>query len=201
MAQWRGFDGAVKEARRVFVTVGLFSCVINILMLTGPLFMLQIYDRVLTSRSVSTLTALFALVIGLYLFMGILDLVRSRVLTRVGHSLDAALGRDAFLDAIVAPLGRDNTPRSEPVRDVDQVRQFLSSTGITALFDMPWMPIYIAIVFLIHPLLGALAAGGALVLFAIALATDRVARPLLKDSGGLSAQRSAIVASGARNCE
>ncbi|MEM0909143.1 MAG: type I secretion system permease/ATPase, partial [Pseudomonadota bacterium] len=111
------------------------------------------------------------------------------------------LGRDAFLDAIVAPLGRDNTPRSEPVRDVDQVRQFLSSTGITALFDMPWMPIYIAIVFLIHPLLGALAAGGALVLFAIALATDRVARPLLKDSGGLSAQRSAIVASGARNCE
>ena len=201
MAQWSGFDAAIAATRKVFVTIMLFSCIINILMLTGPLFMLQIYDRVLTSRSVSTLVALFALVIGLYFFMGVLDLVRSRVLTRVGHRLDAALGRDAFLDAIIAPLSRDNAPKSEPVRDLDQVRQFLSSNGISALFDMPWMPIYMAIVFAIHPALGALALFGAVVLFLIAYMTDRAARPLLRSSGSLSAQRNAVVASGARNCE
>ena len=201
MTQSRGFSEAVAAARKVFVTIMLFSCVINILMLTGPLFMLQVYDRVLTSRSISTLTALFLLVIGLYFFMGILDLVRSRVLTRVGHRLDAALGRDAFLTAIAAPAARTTGPKSDPVRDVDQLRNFLSSNGVTALFDMPWLPIYIGIVFLIHPALGLLATGGALVLFVIALFTDRVARPLLRSSGSLAVERNGIVSAGARNSE
>jgi len=201
MKPTRGFDQAVAAARKVFTTLMLFSCVINILMLTGPLFMLQVYDRVLTSRSVSTLAALFVLVIGLYFFMGVLDLIRSRVLTRVGHRLDSALGREAFLSAIASPVGRVTGPKSDPVRDVDQLRNFLSSSGITALFDMPWMPIYIAIVFAIHPALGLLAVIGAVVLFIIALATDRVARPLLRTSGSLSVERNGIVSAGARNSE
>lgn len=201
MTQSRGFQEAIAAARKVFVTIMLFSCVINILMLTGPLFMLQVYDRVLTSRSISTLTALFILVIALYLFMGVLDLVRSRVLTRVGHRLDAALGRDAFLSAIAAPAARTTGPKSDPVRDVDQLRNFLSSNGVTALFDMPWLPIYIGIVFLVHPSLGLLATAGALVLFVIALFTDRAARPLLRSSGSLAVERNGIVAAGARNSE
>ncbi|GAB5378184.1 MAG: type I secretion system permease/ATPase [Acuticoccus sp.] len=179
----------------------MFSCVINILMLTGPLFMLQIYDRVLTSRSVSTLAALFVLVVGLYFFMGVLDLVRSRVLTRVGHRLDGALGRDAFLAAIGATAARPGAGKSDPVRDVDQLRNFLSSNGVTALFDMPWLPIYVAIVFAINIWLGLLAAAGAVVLFIIALWTDQVARPLLRQSGGLSVERNNIVTAGARNSE
>ncbi len=201
MTQSRGFSEAVAAARKVFTTVLLFSCVINLLMLTGPLFMLQVYDRVLTSRSVSTLLALFLLVIALYFFMGVLDLVRSRVLTRVGHRLDAALGRDAFLSAIAAPAARSTGPKSDPVRDVDQLRNFLSSSGVTALFDMPWLPIYIGIVFLIHPALGLLACAGAVVLFIIALLTDRVARPLLRSSGSLAVERNGIISAGARNSE
>ncbi len=90
---------AIAATRRTFISVAGFSCVVNLLMLTGPLFMLQIYDRVLTSRSVPTLIALTGLVIGLYLFMGIIDLVRYRVLTRIGHRFDDAVGRSAFLAA------------------------------------------------------------------------------------------------------
>ncbi|WP_256461713.1 type I secretion system permease/ATPase [Acuticoccus sp. I52.16.1] len=193
---------AIAATRRTFITVAAFSCVVNLLMLTGPLFMLQIYDRVLTSRSVPTLIALTGLVVFLYCFMGIIDLVRYRILTRVGHRFDDAVGRSAFLSQVSAPVKSGPlAAKSEPVRDVDQLRQFFSSPGVTALFDMPWMPIYIAIVFAIHPLLGMLALLGAFVLFAIALVTDRAARPLIKQSGEFSAQRNSVVSSGRRNAE
>ncbi|WP_075220535.1 type I secretion system permease/ATPase [Acuticoccus yangtzensis] len=193
---------AIAATRRTFISVAAFSCVVNILMLTGPLFMLQIYDRVLTSRSVPTLVALTGLVVGIYLFMGIIDLVRYRILTRIGHRFDEAVGRSAFLAQVSAPVQAGPlAAKTEPVRDVDQLRQFFSSTGVTALFDMPWMPIYIGIVFAIHPWLGLLALLGAVVLFTIAYATDRVARPAMKVSGEFSTQRNAVVNSGRRNAE
>lgn len=193
---------AIAATRRTFWAVGVFSCVVNILMLTGPLFMLQIYDRVLTSRSVPTLVALTLLVIALYVFMGIVDLVRYRVLTRIGHQFDEEVGRSAFLAQVSAPVKAGPlAAKSEPVRDVDQLRQFFSSPGITALFDMPWLPIYIGIVYLIHPWLGHLAVAGAVILFLIALVTDRMARPAMKTSSELAGQRNAIVNSGRRNAE
>ncbi|RAI03321.1 type I secretion system permease/ATPase [Acuticoccus sediminis] len=193
---------AIASTRRTFMSVAAFSCVVNILMLTGPLFMLQIYDRVLTSRSVPTLIALTGLVVGLYFFMGIIDLVRYRILTRIGHRFDEAVGRSAFLAQVSAPVQAGPlAAKSEPVRDVDQLRQFFSSPGVTALFDMPWMPIYIAIVFAIHPMLGMLALLGAVILFTIAFVTDRVARPAMKVSGEFSTQRNAVVNSGRRNAE
>ena len=193
---------AMAATRRTFTAVGLFSCVVNVLMLTGPLFMLQIYDRVLTSRSVPTLVALALLVVGLYLFMGIVDLVRYRVLTRIGHRFDEEVGRAAFTAQVSAPLkGGPMAAKSEPVRDVDQLRQFFSSPGVTALFDMPWLIVYVGIVYLIHPWLGHLAALGAVVLFAIAFGTDWIARPAIKTSSELSTQRNAIVNSGRRNAE
>ncbi|MCF3932129.1 type I secretion system permease/ATPase [Acuticoccus sp. M5D2P5] len=193
---------AISATRRTFISVGMFSCVVNILMLTGPLFMLQIYDRVLTSRSIPTLVALVILVIGLYLFMGIIDLVRYRVLTRIGHRFDEQVGREAFLAQVSAPIRLGPLAlKSEPVRDVDQLRQFFSSPGITALFDMPWMPIYLAIVYALHPWLGYLAIVGAIILFIIAIATDRAARPEIRKSAELAAQRNAIVNAGRRNAE
>ncbi len=193
---------AIASTRRVFVGVALFSCVVNILMLTGPLFMLQIYDRVLTSRSVPTLLALTGLVVGLYLFMGIVDLVRYRVLTRIGHRFDEEVGRAAFLSQVSAPVrAGPMAAKTEPVRDVDQLRQFFSSPGITALFDMPWMPFYVAIVFIIHPWLGSLAIVGAVVLLVIALVTDRAARPAIKTSSEFGAQRNSVVNAGRRNAE
>ncbi|MBJ3775771.1 type I secretion system permease/ATPase [Acuticoccus mangrovi] len=193
---------AIAATRRTFVSVAIFSCVVNILMLTGPLFMLQVYDRVLTSRSVPTLLALVVLVIGLYVFMGLIDLVRYRVLTRVGHRFDEEVGRAAFLSQVSAPIRSGPlAAKSEPVRDVDQLRQFFSSSGVTAIFDMPWLPLYVGIVFLVHPWLGYLAVLGAVVLFSIALLTDRAARPVMRQSGELAAQRNSIVSAGRRNAE
>ncbi|WP_108662373.1 type I secretion system permease/ATPase [Acuticoccus kandeliae] len=193
---------AIATTRRTFISVAIFSCVVNILMLTGPLFMLQIYDRVLTSRSIPTLIALVILVIGLYGFMGIIDLVRYRVLTRIGHRFDEDIGREAFLAQVSAPVRLGPlAAKSEPTRDVDQLRQFFSSPGITALFDMPWMPIYLAIVYALHPWLGHLAVIGAVVLFAIAIATDRASRPQVKRSAELGMQRNSIVNAGRRNAE
>ena len=195
-------QSAMASIRRTFWAVGGFSCVVNILMLTGPIFMLQIYDRVLTSRSVPTLIALAGLVVALYLFMGIVDLVRYRVLTRIGHKFDEDIGRSAFVTQVSSPIKLGPTAaKTEPVRDVDQIRSYFASPGITALFDMPWMPIYIGIVFLIHPWLGYLAVVGAIILFIIAVGVDRVARPLMRDTSALSAQRNAIVSSGRRNAE
>ena len=144
--------------------LGLFSLIVNVLMLTGPMFMLQIYDRVLTSGSVPTLLALAALAMGLYAFLGVLEYIRTRILIRVGRRLDEQLSDVSFDSAVMLSLqlGR-KAGRVDPVRDLDQLRQFLSGPGPLAIFDVPWMPAYIAIIFLFHPMLGWLAIAGAIV--------------------------------------
>lgn len=147
--------------------------VINLLMLTGPLFMLQVYDRVLTSHSVPTLVALGVLVVVLYAFYGVLEFVRNRLLVRVGMYVDEALSEAAF-DAAIS-----NTPRSAtsnvntmPVRDMEQLRHFLTSPGPLAIFDLPWMPIYLLVIFLLHPVLGIFASLAAAFLVVLAAANE-----------------------------
>ncbi|WMS44376.1 type I secretion system permease/ATPase [Acuticoccus sp. MNP-M23] len=191
---------AVRQYRYAFGAIFSFSLLINLLMLTGPLFMLQIYDRVLVSRHVETLAALFLLVIGLYAAMALLEVVRARILSRLAARLDNVAGRPAFLRTVLcsgmpADAGRD------AVRDLDRVRQFVSSSAMAGLFDMPWLPIYLAIVYLIHPALGLLATAGAVVLLVIALVTDLVTRPLVRQAGSLSGERAAMVESGRRGAE
>jgi hypothetical protein len=137
---------ALASCRRAFLAIALFSGMSNLLMLTGALFMLEIYDRVLPSRSVPTLVALLILAAGLYAAQGIIDAIRSRILVRVGHSLDEAMSLRVY-DAIVRlPLKIGGKGEgAQPVRDLDSVRAFLSGAGPVALFDLPWMPIYLAI--------------------------------------------------------
>jgi len=192
----------LKTARGALIGIGVFSCLINLLMLTGPVYMLQIYDRVLASGSVPTLLALSVIVVALYGFMAILDLVRQRILIRVGHKFDDEIGDAAFSSYVDAPMKlgplADN---AQPIRDVDQLRQFFSSPGITALFDMPWMPLYLAVVFLIHPALGLLSVAGAAILIAIAIVTDRMARKAVAQSGELAAKRAHFADSTRRNAE
>jgi len=142
---------ALNSCRRAFLAVALFSGMSNILMLTGALFMLEIYDRVLPSRSVPTLVALLILAAGLYAAQGFTDAIRSRILLRVGTSLDEALSLRVY-DAIVRlPLKiGGKSEGAQPSRDLDTVRGFLSGAGPAALFDLPWMPVYLAICFLFH---------------------------------------------------
>ena len=156
---------ALGQCRKHLAAVGLFSVFVNLLMLTSPLFMLQIYDRVLASRSEATLLALLVLVTVLFAFMGILDFVRGRVLARAGAKFQEILDARVFtavLQRSVLPVQRalPNTAS----RDLDSVRQVLSGPAPFAVFDLPWTPIFIAAIFLFHPMLGWLAVAGSAIL-------------------------------------
>jgi ABC-type protease/lipase transport system fused ATPase/permease subunit len=146
---------ALGACRRAFVATAAFSGMSNLLMLTGALFMLEVYDRILPSRSVPTLVALLFLVAGLYAAQGIIDTIRSRILVRVGHSLDESMSARVYDAIIRLPLKIGaKSEGTQPIRNLDTVRGFLSGTGPVAFFDLPWMPVYLAICFLFHTYIG-----------------------------------------------
>ena len=153
---------ALAQLRRTFVFVGFFSAILNLLMLTGPIYMLQVYDRVLSSGSVATLQGLFVIVVILYAFLGIYEFLRTRLLSRASYRLDQAVGAKALDFWMSSSLSQDpGRDQYNPVRDLDMVRGFLSSPAILGLFDLPWIPIFLAVVFFIHPWLGWLTLLGA----------------------------------------
>lgn len=155
----------------------LISAVVNILALTGAIYMLQIYDRALTSQSLPTLAALTLLALTLYLFQGLLDMTRTQILVRLGARLDESLSPLTHKVVIDMPrFGHSLAEARERGRDVDIVRNFLSTQGPQALFDLPFMPLYIAFIYLLHPWLGLLAIGGALLLAGLTLLTEIVTR-------------------------
>ena len=184
---------ALRACRSAFIGVGVMSCMINLLYLTGSIFMLEVYDRVLPSRSVPTLVGLVILAGGLYVAQGVLDLLRGRILGRIGTSLDEAINARVFETVVRLPLmvGSRNEGL-QPLRDLDNVRSFLGSMGPGAFFDLPWLPLYLAICFAFHWLLGVTALVGAIILV-IAHPDHRVhvapAGPRRHDAGG-AAQRS-----------
>jgi PrtD family type I secretion system ABC transporter len=155
----------------------VFSLVMNVLLLTGPFYMLQIYDRVLTSQSLPTLTALSILVVALLLLYGFFEFLRSRLMARVAAMVDLRLAGTAFQEALrLAGGGAASAASAEALRDLRVVRQFLASPAAAGLFDVPWMPVYLAVIFLLHPALGWVAVGGSLALIVIALANERYGR-------------------------
>ena len=162
---------ALGESRRLFVAIGLFSAFVNLLLLTGPLFMLQIYDRVLTSRSEATLVALLAIAAFLFLMMGLLDHARARVLARAGARFQARL--DArVLEAILTRAGRSAAERAAPatgLSDLEAMQRFASGPAPFAFFDAPWTPVFLFVLFTFHWLLGLLAVFSAILLLSLAL--------------------------------
>jgi ABC-type protease/lipase transport system fused ATPase/permease subunit len=193
---------ALASCRGAFVATGLISGMSNILMLTGAMFMLEIYDRVLPSRSVPTLIGLATLAIGLYLALGLLDMVRGRILIRIGISLDEALSERIYQTIIRLPalVGLRNDG-SAPMRDLDNVRSFLGSMGPVALFDLPWMPVYLGICFAFHLLIGLTATIGAFVLVTLTLITEWLALKPIKNAAKLTQTRNAMLESSRRNSE
>lgn len=161
---------ARRSALRPLAGVGVFSIFTNLLMLTGPLFMLQVYDRVLSSRSEETLVALFALVTGLYAFFGLIDYSRSRVAARVGAIVQKTVDEPIFLAFLKA---KSDSPSDESadsaLRGLEAVRSFFGAPVVLAFFDLPWTPVFLAAIFVFHPLLGwlSVAGGGVLVLSAV----------------------------------
>lgn len=168
---------------RAFLHLALISGVINILMLTGSIFMIQVYDRVLSSRSVPTLVALSVIAVVAYLFQGSLDAIRSRVLALIGERLDGTIGPDLHRAVAELPLkaGKTGQETLQPFRDLESIRAFMSSPGPVALFDMPWLPVYLILCWLFHPLLGYAAIAAAVLLIAITLVTELRGRaPMLR---------------------
>ncbi|MEX0370442.1 MAG: type I secretion system permease/ATPase [Tateyamaria sp.] len=172
---------ARKKSRGLYWAVALFSLFANLLMLTGPMYMLQVYDRVLGSRSEETLIALSLLVVFLYGVMGLLDFTRGRVMARVGARFQADLDRRVF-DAVVRKSAVAPDLRTQSgLADLEAVQRFLTSPVLMAFFDLPWTPIFIAAIFMFHPMLGWLAVVGGAVLILIALTNQILSRvPQLK---------------------
>ena len=190
------------SCRRIFAGLAVFSGLSNLLMLTGSFFMLQVYDRVLPGRSVPTLLALLGLAIVLYLFQGGLDLVRTRIGVRIGRHLDERLGARVFDAVVRLPLKtRGDGDGLQPLRDLDQVRGFLSGGGPTALFDLPWMPIYLGICFLFHFWIGVTALAGAVALVGVTILTELRTRGPARAFSGFGVSRTALAAEGRRNAE
>jgi PrtD family type I secretion system ABC transporter len=176
--------------------------VINVLYLTGSFFMLQVYDRVLPSGSIPTLAALAILATCLYVFQGVLDVIRGRILVRVGGSIDAALSRRIYEIVVRMPLyapGRGDG--LVPVRDLDQIRGFLAGSGPLAFCDLPWLPIYLAICFVFHPMIGLAALVGAFILLILTLLTEVYSRQPAAESAGLAGRRNALAEAARRNAE
>src|ERR1700734_1567202 len=193
---------ALRACRSAFIGVGIMSCMINLLSLPGSLFMLEVYDRVLPSRSVPTLVGLAILAGGLYMAQGVLDLIRGRILGRIGTALDESLNSRVF-DAIVRlPLlvGSRNEGL-QPLRDLDNVRSFLGSMGPGAFFDLPWLPFYLAICFAFHVMIGLTALVGAIILVTLTVVTEFLSRAPAREAMGLAARRNDLAATSRRNAE
>jgi PrtD family type I secretion system ABC transporter len=192
----------IEGFRGVFVFLFGISGIINILALTGALYMMQIYDRALTSGSVSTLVALSVLAIGLYLFQGFFDIIRSQILIRLGARLDTELAPLAHKVVIEMPrYGYSTSEAMERGRDVDTLRGFLSGQGPIALFDLPWMPIYLIFVWLLHPMLGMLTIGGAAVLAILTILAEVLTRRHSQSMLKATVARNSVADSNARNSE
>jgi PrtD family type I secretion system ABC transporter len=193
---------ALRACRSAFIGVGVMSCMINLLYLTGSLFMLEVYDRVLPSRSVPTLVGLILLAGFLYAAQGVLDLIRGRILGRIGTSLDETLNARVFDIVVRLPLTVGSRNEGlQPLRDLDNVRSFLGGMGPGAFFDLPWLPFYLAICFAFHVLIGVTALVGAVILVTLTVMTEFLSRTPARQALGLAARRNDLAAASRRNAE
>jgi ATP-binding cassette subfamily C protein len=193
---------ALADCRRSLWSVALFSGVVNFLMLAGPLYMLQIYDRVLTSRSIPTLVGLTAFLVGAYVFQGAFDFLRGRIVVRAAGLLDGHL--ISGVHSAVVRLGVENRRPGEavqPVRDLDQIRAFLTGSGPIAIVDLSWVPLFLAFGFLLHPWLGAVGLAGACILFLLTIQTERVSRVPAREMAREASSRAACIEASRRNSE
>src|SRR5215831_6657541 len=195
-------SAALSSCRGAFVATGLISGMSNVLMLTSAIFMLEVYDRVLPSRSMPTLIGLAVLALGLYAALGLLDLIRGRILVRIGMALDEALNKRVYQTIVRLPsiVGLRNDG-SGPIRDLDSVRSFLGSVGPVALFDFPWIPVYLGICFAFHFLIGLTATVGAVILVILTLLTEWLSLKPAATVRKLAQSRNTMLETSQRNSE
>ncbi|PTR14811.1 ATP-binding cassette subfamily C exporter for protease/lipase [Nitrosospira sp. Nsp2] len=187
--------------KRIFATVGVFSAIINLLLLVPALYMLQVYDRVLASRNETTLLMLTLMVVGAYLLMGSLEFVRSFVLIRVGAQFDMRMNKRVYAAAFEQNLKRGGGNAGQALQDLTNIRQFLTGQGLFAFFDAPWFPVYLMVIFLFNPLLGFFALGGTVILVALAFLNERISKKPLTEASTMAVASSNLATNNLRNAE
>ncbi len=187
--------------RSVLLATVVFSFCINLLLFVGPLYMLQVYDRVLSSRNENTLLAISAIAVALLVSYGLLEFVRSRLLVRAGMQFDDALSGDVYRRILRYQSARPGGTPPLSVSDVDKLRDFVTGQGIIAFLDAPWVPLFLALCFLFHPLLGLVATVGAVLIFALALTNELITRKHLQNGAKASQGASQAFHSTLQNVE
>ena len=191
---------SLRASARRMVGIAGFSGVVNVLMLSGSLYMLQVYDRVIPSRNLATLLGLSLMVLFAYLVQGYFEALRSRMLCRVATLFDVSLQESIHTALATLPLrGAGPMLLQQPLRDLDQVRSFMSGLGPTAFLDMPWIPIFLIALFLFHPAIGFTAVVGMIAIIAMTLVTERLSRGASKIAMDLSARRQVLADATQRN--
>lgn len=191
-----------KSLTPTYIGVGVLSLIINLLMLTGPLYMLQIYDRVLASGSVPTLMVISVFALGMFAFYGVLDGLRQRILARIGSWLDSKLSGAVFDLSTSLPLALGpEASKIRPLNDLDTIRNFMSGPGPSAMFDIPWLPVYLGIVYLFHPVLGNVALAGVIIIFVLILLKEYVSSKPAKELALASGERQRLIEHGRTNAE
>ncbi len=189
------------KSKSAFIGAGVFSFFINMLMLVSPLYMLQIYDRVLASRNETTLWVLTLVAVFLIVVYAALEAMRSRVLVRISGQMDSLLNARVFTALFKSAVRGPGGGSGQAIRDLDSVRDFLTGQGLFAFFDAPWMPIYLTAIFLIDPLLGWVATGGGVVLFSLAVLTELATRNTLGEASAANMRAGHFVEVSLRNVE
>lgn len=172
---------ALSEVNSIFWSVGLFSLFINLLMLVGPFYMMQVYDRVLSSGSIPTLIFLTIAAVGLTLLSAVLEWLRSRILVRLNGRLETTLRAPLFA-GLFKNEDTSGGKASQPLKDLETTRGFISGAGLVTFFDAPWAPIFLALIFVFHPVLGLISTAGAFLLFMLAVSSEFLTRSILMKS-------------------
>lgn len=187
--------------KKAFRNIGVFSAVINMLMLMPAIYMLQLYDSVLTSRNEMTLLMLTLIMLGAYIFMGALEYVRSFVLIRVGAQLDMKLNKRVYTAAFEQCLKQGESNAGQALKDLTNLRQFLTGNALFAFFDAPWFPIYLFVIFMFHPALGAFALVGTTILFILAYINEKISHKPLAEANSMAVASTNVASNNLRNAE
>ena len=191
----------IRQCRDNFIAVIMFSFFLNLLVFVGPLYMLQVYDRVLASRSTVTLLVLTGLAVFLLAVYGVLEIVRSRILVRTGVLFDNLLSLDVVRTAFRGYVRRPGAIYGQAPRDVDALREFITGAGVIAFCDAPWVPIFIIVCFMMHLWIGVVALVGALIILALAIMNEIATRKSLSEASGAAIAANQYVQSSMRNAE
>lgn len=192
---------AISIHKKAFWAVAIFSFCINFLYLTPSIYMLQVYDRVLTSRNEFTLMMLTLLVIGMYAIMSFFEFIRSQILIRVGNAVDEVMSKRVFVASFESNLRAAGANPALALGDLNSIRQFVTGNGLFAFLDVPWFPIYLAVIFMLHPWLGMLALVGAIILVVLAYLTEKLSKDPLKAANEHANAASNFANSNLRNAE